>query len=148
MLTRFDDYPIHQTPEPVAQPFAGDRNFYDRYFFNGHDERGDLFFAISGLIALASFGLYRGKLHRSVLDDLPSLCAATFLAVSASVLPTLPTNTALDLPTLVRGLLLGIVCLTVGRAIAYQLIRFGRVRGRLRRCGLHATLCAARSRSR
>ncbi|HQR91626.1 MAG TPA: hypothetical protein PLH31_20595, partial [Caulobacter sp.] len=30
-LTWGDDYPIHQTPEPVA--YAGtDRNFYDRYF--------------------------------------------------------------------------------------------------------------------
>ncbi|HEX5017081.1 MAG TPA: sugar transferase [Actinomycetes bacterium] len=94
--------------------------------------RGDLFFAVSGLIALASFGLYHGKLHRSVLDDLPSLCAATFLAASASVLATLPTDMALDLAALVRALLLGVVCLTVGRALAYQLIRFGRVRGRLR----------------
>ena len=45
MLTRFDDYPIHQTPEPVAQPATGDRNFYDRYFFNGYSRDGDLFFA-------------------------------------------------------------------------------------------------------
>ena len=36
MLTRFDDYPVHQTPEPVAHPSTGDRNFYDRYFFNGY----------------------------------------------------------------------------------------------------------------
>ena len=29
MLTKGDDYPLHQTSEPVA--FAGtDRNFYDR----------------------------------------------------------------------------------------------------------------------
>jgi len=35
VLTRADDYPIHQTPEPIA--YAGtDRNFYDRYFFNGY----------------------------------------------------------------------------------------------------------------
>lgn len=35
MLTKADDYPIHQLPEPVA--YAGtDRNFYDRYFFNGY----------------------------------------------------------------------------------------------------------------
>ena len=34
-LSKGDDYPIHQTPEPVA--YAGtDRNFYDRYFFNGY----------------------------------------------------------------------------------------------------------------
>ena len=52
-LTRGDDYPIHQTPEPVA--YAGtDRNFYDRYFFNGYAPTGegeDLFFA-------AAFGVY------------------------------------------------------------------------------------------
>lgn len=35
MLTKADDFPIHQRPEPVAS--AGtDRNFYDRYFFNGY----------------------------------------------------------------------------------------------------------------
>ncbi|PZU14334.1 MAG: hypothetical protein DI591_12175, partial [Citromicrobium sp.] len=35
MLTKGDDYPVHQTAEPIA--FAGtDRNFYDRYFFNGY----------------------------------------------------------------------------------------------------------------
>ncbi|TPG14572.1 hypothetical protein [Sphingomonas oligophenolica] len=42
MLTRGDDYPIHQTAEPIA--YAGtDRNFYDRYFFNGYpaDDGGD-----------------------------------------------------------------------------------------------------------
>ena len=33
MLTPADDYPLHQSPEPIA--FAGtDRNFYDRFFFN------------------------------------------------------------------------------------------------------------------
>ena len=35
MLSKGDDYPIHQTSEPIA--YAGtDRNFYDRYFFNGY----------------------------------------------------------------------------------------------------------------
>ena len=35
MLTKADDFPLHQTPEPMA--FAGtDRNFYDRFFFNGY----------------------------------------------------------------------------------------------------------------
>ena len=36
MLSKGDDYPIHQTPEPIAY-VAGQRNFYDRYFFNGYD---------------------------------------------------------------------------------------------------------------
>jgi len=44
MLTKADDFPIHQTPEPIA--YAGsDRNFYDRYFFNCYDREGDTFFA-------------------------------------------------------------------------------------------------------
>ena len=39
-LSKGDDYPIHQTPEPVA--YAGtDRNFYDRYFFNGYSTGAD-----------------------------------------------------------------------------------------------------------
>ena len=58
MLTRFDDYPIHQTPEPVAQPYSGDRNFYDRYFFNGYAKDGSCFFA-------AAMGLYP---NRRVMD--------------------------------------------------------------------------------
>jgi hypothetical protein len=44
MLTKGDDYPLHQTSEPMA--FAGtDRNFYDRYFFNGYSPDGSVFFA-------------------------------------------------------------------------------------------------------
>lgn len=50
MLTKGDDYPIHQTPDPIA--FAqSDRNFYDRYFFNGQSADGELFFA-------AALGVY------------------------------------------------------------------------------------------
>ncbi len=57
MLTRGDDYPIHQTPEPVA--FSGsDRNFYDRYFFNGYSADGRVFFA-------AALGVYP---HLDVID--------------------------------------------------------------------------------
>ncbi|NQX93751.1 MAG: hypothetical protein HRT64_02285 [Erythrobacter sp.] len=45
-LSHADDYPIHQTPEPIA--FAGtDRNFYDRYFFNGYWPDGSGFFALA-----------------------------------------------------------------------------------------------------
>ncbi|WP_338424398.1 hypothetical protein [Sphingopyxis kveilinensis] len=44
MLTKGDDYPLHQSAEPIA--FAGtDRNFYDRYFFNGYAPDGSVFFA-------------------------------------------------------------------------------------------------------
>jgi hypothetical protein len=50
MLTKADDYPIHQRPEPIAYA-GGHRNFYDRYFFNGYAQDGELFFA-------AALGVY------------------------------------------------------------------------------------------
>jgi hypothetical protein len=57
VLSRGDDYPIHQTPDPVA--FSGtDRNFYDRYFFNGFAPDGTSFFAVA-------FGIYP---HLDVAD--------------------------------------------------------------------------------
>ncbi len=57
MLTAGDDYPLHQRPEPIA--FAGtDRNFYDRYFFNGQSADGGLFFA-------AALGVYP---HLNIMD--------------------------------------------------------------------------------
>ncbi|MDP2260865.1 MAG: hypothetical protein Q8J89_14230 [Caulobacter sp.] len=57
-LTKGDDFPIHQTAEPIA--YSGtDRNFYDRYFFNGyHPAEGDDFFAVA-------FGVYP---HLNVAD--------------------------------------------------------------------------------
>jgi hypothetical protein len=56
-LTKGDDYPIHQTSEPIA--FSGtDRNFYDRYFFNGYGADGEDFFALA-------FGVYP---HLNIAD--------------------------------------------------------------------------------
>ncbi|MBM4246605.1 MAG: hypothetical protein FJ148_22890 [Deltaproteobacteria bacterium] len=46
MLSRFDDYPIHQTPEPIAQTATSDRNAYDRYWFNGYASDGEFYFGI------------------------------------------------------------------------------------------------------
>jgi hypothetical protein len=46
MITKADDYPVHQTPDPIA--YAGaDRNFYDRYFFNGYNDDASVFFAVA-----------------------------------------------------------------------------------------------------
>lgn len=56
-LTKGDDYPIHQTSEPIA--YSGtDRNFYDRYFFNGYGAEGGDFFAMA-------FGVYP---HLNIAD--------------------------------------------------------------------------------
>jgi hypothetical protein len=65
MLTKGDEYPIHQTPEPIA--FSGtDRNFYDRYFFCAYLPDG------SGYCA-AAFGVYPhlniADAHFSVIRD-------------------------------------------------------------------------------
>lgn len=62
MITAGDEYPIHQTPEPIA--FAGsDRNFYDRFFFNGYSPDGSVFFA-------AALGVYP---HLNIMDGAVSI---------------------------------------------------------------------------
>ena len=43
MISKGDDFPIHQLPTPVAE-VGTERNFYDRYFFNGYSEDGSIFF--------------------------------------------------------------------------------------------------------
>ena len=50
MLSKFDDYPIHQTPLPIAQPATGDRNAYDRYWFNGYQDDGEFYFGIGAAL--------------------------------------------------------------------------------------------------
>jgi hypothetical protein len=47
MLHPFDDYPLHQTPEPLSHPGTDSPNAYDRYFFNGFDAAGSVFFAVA-----------------------------------------------------------------------------------------------------
>ena len=64
VLTRGDDYPIHQTADPIA--YAGtDRNFYDRYYFNGYAPmRKDGGVDDDGFFAVA-MGIYP---HINVID--------------------------------------------------------------------------------
>jgi hypothetical protein len=70
MLTKGDDFPIHQTPEPIA--YAGsDRNFYDRYFFNCYAPDGSAFAAVA-------FGIYPAlnvaDAHIAILKDGKETC--------------------------------------------------------------------------
>ncbi len=59
MITSFDDFCIHQTALPIAEPSQSDRNFYDRYWFNGIEpESGEWLFEIG-------FGVYP---NRRVMD--------------------------------------------------------------------------------
>ncbi|MEM7287801.1 MAG: hypothetical protein AAF480_15730 [Actinomycetota bacterium] len=47
MLTLFDDYPIHQTPATVNTPATSDRDFYERYWFNGYDKSGEVYIGVA-----------------------------------------------------------------------------------------------------
>ncbi|MEX2327811.1 MAG: hypothetical protein WD558_08760 [Pseudomonadales bacterium] len=58
MLNKLDDYPVHQTPEPLAHPATSDRNVYDRTWFNGYAPDGSYYFGIG----LAVYP------HRGVMD--------------------------------------------------------------------------------
>lgn len=71
MLSKADDYPVHQRPEPIAT--AGtDRNFYDRYFFNAQSPDGTKF--LTGALGVyphlnvmdAAFCWMEGGVQRSV----------------------------------------------------------------------------------
>ena len=50
VLSRFDDYPIHQTSEPIKIPETTDRHVYDRYWFNGYSKQGDFYFGIGAAL--------------------------------------------------------------------------------------------------
>jgi hypothetical protein len=64
VLTPFDDYPIHQTPLPIAHPATGDPNHYDRFWFNGYTE--DYYFAV-GMAVYPNRGIIDGAF--SVVHD-------------------------------------------------------------------------------
>ena len=54
MITSFDDYLIHQTPQALAHVGTTDSNAYDRYFLEGFIADGSLMFG-------GAFGLYPNR---------------------------------------------------------------------------------------
>ena len=56
MLSRFDDYPIHQVAAPIVEAGGGHPDFYDRFWFNGYTD--EVFFAVA-------LGTYR---NRGIID--------------------------------------------------------------------------------
>jgi hypothetical protein len=48
MPVPLDEYPIHQVPLSLGYVASGDRNVYDRCYFNAHDRTGDIFL-VTGL---------------------------------------------------------------------------------------------------
>jgi hypothetical protein len=76
VLIPLDDYPVHQTPLPLAHAGGSHPDFYDRYFFNGYTE--DTYFALAlgvypnrGVID-AAFSVVRDGVQRSVFASGPA----------------------------------------------------------------------------
>ncbi len=47
MISKLDDYPIHQITQPVAYTASSDRFTYDRFWYNGFARDGSFYFAIA-----------------------------------------------------------------------------------------------------
>ena len=56
MITRLDDFPIHQIAQPIAQTASSDRCHYDRFWYNGHDSEGEFYFGV-GLCRYPNLGI-------------------------------------------------------------------------------------------
>lgn len=65
MLSRFDDYPIHQTAEPVFHTASSDHNTYDRFWYNGHSTDGSFYFGVA-LCRYPNLGILDGSLSLAV----------------------------------------------------------------------------------
>ncbi len=65
MLSKFDDYPIHQTAEPIFHTASSDRFHYDRFWYNGHDRDGEFYFGIA-LCRYPNLGILDGSLSLAV----------------------------------------------------------------------------------
>ncbi len=72
MISSWDDFPVHQTNEPVRFVQTSDRNFYDRYYFNMHASSDELFMVMGlgqypNLAVQDAFAVVRrGSRHRVV----------------------------------------------------------------------------------
>jgi hypothetical protein len=55
-ISPMDEYLAHQTTDTFDYVFTSDRNFYDRYYFNMHDSKGD-FFMVAGLGQYPNLGV-------------------------------------------------------------------------------------------
>lgn len=56
MLSPLDDLPVHQVAQTMATVGTGDRNFYDRYYFNLHNCSDELFL-VAGLGQYPNLGV-------------------------------------------------------------------------------------------
>ena len=58
MITSWDDFPVHQTAEPIRHVATSDRNFYDRYYFNCHNGGADDIFCVFGMGVYPNLGTH------------------------------------------------------------------------------------------
>ncbi|AQA19542.1 hypothetical protein BST95_16175 [Halioglobus japonicus] len=65
MLSKFDDYPIHQTAEPVFHTASSDRFQYDRFWYNAHALDGSFYFGV-GLCRYPNLGILDGSLSLAI----------------------------------------------------------------------------------
>ncbi len=59
-LSPLDDYPVHQTAEPMRRVATSDRNFYDRYYFNCYPSDDADLFLVVGLGQYPNLGVCDG----------------------------------------------------------------------------------------
>ncbi|MFD5811076.1 MULTISPECIES: hypothetical protein [Rhodococcus] len=59
-LSPLDDYPVHQTAEPIRRVATSDRNFYDRYYFNCYPADTTDLFLIVGMGQYPNLGVADG----------------------------------------------------------------------------------------
>jgi len=72
VISSWDDFPVHQNPDPIRFVGTSDRNFYDRYYFNLHASSDELFM-VMGLGQYPNLGVQdafavvrRGSDHKVV----------------------------------------------------------------------------------
>lgn len=65
MISKLDDYPIHQTVQPVQYTASSDRFTYDRFWYNGFAKDGSFYFGI-GLCRYPNLGILDGALSLSI----------------------------------------------------------------------------------
>ena len=98
MLTLFDDYPIHQTPDPINTPASSDRDVYERYWFNGYAKTGDMFFGVGtalrtaveaghGDVLAQMYGNW--QFFRTFISNVEMTLAKTDLAIARHYVTTL-----------------------------------------------------------
>ena len=105
MLHPLNDYPVHQTGAPIEEPATGDPNHYDRYFFNGYEQDGSLYFGVA-------FGVYpnRGVVdaHVSVVRNGEQVSVHASGAVHGRDRPTVLGPIAIDVVEPLRVLRVGV----------------------------------------